>query len=207
MDAVLETTLKTRLFSQFRNSVNIQALIEILADPLQDTFDVLDFLLDNSSIDDAEGEQLELLGELIGVIRPKAQETRLFTLCRKSEVQHPDLGFSDDENPGGYLTTLAGLYSATNPGTTISNAEYRKLIRQKAESYRSKMTREILFGYLIASGARCKIDDDTTFYVEIDMLRYSDLNNWTREYIKTRGFKPGGILVDFVDTTRHGDSI
>ena len=207
MDAVLETTLKTRLFAQFRNSVNIQALIEILADPLQDTYDVLDFLLDHSSIDDADGVQLDTLGELIGVIRPKLQETRLFTLCRKGEVQHPDLGFSDDENPGGYLTTSQGLDSITNPGTTIPDADYRKLIRLKAESYRSKMTREVLFAYLITSGARCKIDDDTTFYVEIEPARYADLNQWTKNYITTRGFKPAGILVSFDGHLRDGDSI
>jgi hypothetical protein len=167
----------------------------------------LDFILDNSSIDDAEGEQLDFLGELIGVTRPKLQETQLFTMVRKGEIQHPDYGFKDDENPGGYLTTLLGLDSLAYPGNTISDADYRKLIRQKAESYRSKMTREILYLYLIASGARCKLDDETTLAVEIDMVRYADLNNWTREYIETRGFKPAGISVDFLDTSRHEDSI
>jgi hypothetical protein len=72
----------------------------------------------------------------------------------------------------------------------MSDEDYRYLIRQKAASYRKSATREILFSYLIAFGARCKIDDDTDLKIEIDQDRYDDLDNWTRNYIETRGFKP-----------------
>lgn len=281
----VESDFKARTFSQFRDSPNIQALIEILSDPLQDAFDVCDFILDHSSIDDAEGEQLDQLGERIGVERPPAQETKIFTLCRIGEVQDPDLGFAErgeiiltlsasgflvgdlnawiiykpaaiplargqlttftaadtigvtadygsflpgqtielegdplttgvitavDYSPagvdriGGHMTTMEGLEASA--GGDMSDVDFRYLIRQKAAAYRSKMTREILFLYLIAFGGRCKIDDDTELTVIIDPDRYADFNEWTQNYIETRGFKPAGISVQFRDTMRHGAS-
>lgn len=207
MDAVLETTLKTRLLSQFRTSPNILALIEIVADPLQDTYDAMDFILGSLSIDEAEGEQLDMLGELIGVARPPLQETYIFTLVRLGEDQDPNYGFADDERPGGYLTTSDGLQDQSNPNDEMSDADFRYLIRQKASSYRKKMTRLNLYNYLLAFGARCKIDDDTTNVVTITMDRWDDYNEWQRNYIETRGFKPAGILVEFDENLVNGDSI
>lgn len=201
------TDFQARLFSQFDNSAHIQAMVEILSDALQDTVDACDYILDHSSIDTAEGELLEYLGEKIGVRRPRAQETKIFTLCRLGEVQHPDMGFSDDENPGGYLTTQEGLEDQSDPDSVMTNVDYRYLIKQKAASYRKKMTREILFEYLIAFGCQCKIEDEETLSVWIDPVRYSDFDQWTRNYIETRGFKPAGISVRFRDTSRHEDTI
>jgi hypothetical protein len=207
MTLAIETLFKNRTFAQFRNSPHIQDLIETLSDPMQDTSDVADFILGSLDIDDAEGEQLDYLGERIGVTRPSAQETRLFRLVRLGEVGSPGEGFADDENPGGYMTTIEGLESQTNPGSEMSDEDYRYLIRQKAESYRSAATREIWFLYLIAFGARCKIDDDTDLKITADQDRYDDFDNWTRNYIETRGFKPAGISVKILETTRHKDSI
>jgi hypothetical protein len=203
----IEALFKDRTFAQFRDSPHIQDLIETLSDPIQDASDVADFILGSLNIDDAEGEQLDFLGERIGVTRPPAQETRLFRLVRLGEVGDPGTGFADDENPGGYMTTLEGLESQTNPGAEMSDEDYRFLIRQKAASYRKKMTREILFLYLIAFGARCKIDDDTDLNVKIDMDTYDDFDEWTRNYVETRGFKPAGISVKILETTRHKDAI
>lgn len=203
----VEALFKARTFAQFRDSPHIQDLIETLSDPIQDTSNVMDFILGSLAIDDAEGEQLDFLGELIGVRRPPAQETRLFTLLRLGEVGDPGTGFADDENPGGYMTTLKGLESQANPGSEMSDEDFRFLIRQKAASYRKKATREILFLYLIAFGARCKIDDDTEFEIKIDPDTYDDFDEWTRNYIETRGFKPAGISVKILETTRHKDSI
>jgi hypothetical protein len=203
----IETLFKDRTFAQFRDSPHIQDLIETLSDPMQDSSDVADFILGSLNIDDAEGEQLDYLGERIGVSRPPAQETRIFRMVRLGEVGDPDEGFSDDENPGGYMTTLEGLESISAPGTDMSDEDYRFLIRQKAASYRKKATREILFSYLLAFGARCKIDDDTDLKIDIDQDRYDDLDNWARNYIETRGFKPAGIAIKILETSRHKDSI
>ncbi|NIS15872.1 MAG: DUF2612 domain-containing protein, partial [candidate division Zixibacteria bacterium] len=202
-----EQIFKSRTFGFLKDSPNIQALIEIFSDPLQDTWNVLDFILDHSSIDTAEGEQLEYLGSLIGVERPRKQETRIFTLCREGEIQDPDKTFKTDETPGGYLGSREGLFDQDDPDAEMNDADYRYLIRQKAAAFRNKATREILFLYLIAFGCQAKIDDDETLTVWLDPVRYADLNSWSRNYIETRGFKPAGISVRFIGTTRHGDSI
>ncbi|MBV6340978.1 DUF2612 domain-containing protein [Candidatus Magnetobacterium casense] len=207
----VETTFLDRLFHQFDESPNITALVAILSDALQDTNDVETFILSHTGIDTAEGEQLDLLGQLIGVYRPPRQEEWVFTLCHLGETD--DLwnhhGFFDDSDPtvdlGGYVTTTRGLDSISDPGN-MSDADYRKLIRQKAASYRKKMTQEILFNYLIESGARCKIDDTTTTYtVTIDPYRYYDIDEWRMNYIVTKGFKPAGIKVEFMDNVREPD--
>jgi hypothetical protein len=203
-----------RLFYFFRNDPHTLKLLTVLADPIQDTRDALDFMLGSDSIDTAEGEQLEFLGSLIGVSRPPAQELdeNIFTLCRLGETDDLDgsTGFFDDTDSvelGGYLTTLKGLPSITQPGTEMPDEEYRRLIRQKAAMLKSKMTVENLFNYLIAFGSKCKIDDDTRYICEIDPFTYYDLNEWFKYYVETKGFKPAAFTPRFADNLRHGDSI
>ena len=203
----VEADYKKRLFAQFANSPNIQALIEILSTPMQDTTDAVNFLLDHSSIDDADGEQLEKLGAKIGIVRPRKQETDLFTLCRAGEVVAPAKGFTVGALLGGFLPTAQGLEDQRDSTAMMSDPDFRKLIRQKAKSYRSKATREILFSYLLAAGSQCKIDDDDSFDIYFDPVRWADLNLWFMNYIETRGFKPATNKVVFIGPLRHGDSI
>ena len=201
----------SRLFHQFRNSPHILGLIEILSDPLQDQVDVSEYILDHLSIDTAEGEALEFLGELIGVKRPPAQETRLFTLFRLGEASdiYNDHGFADDSDPtvtlGGYFVTYKGLPALD--GSQMSDVEYRKMIRQKAATYRKDMTRRNLFTYLKEFGARCKTDDETTMDVTVDPYRYDDFDQYQRWYAENKGFKPAGIGVHIRDRMRDKDTV
>lgn len=203
-----------RLFYFFRNDPHTVKLLTVLADPIQDTRDALDFLLGADSIDNAEGEQLDNIGGWIGVARPPAQELdeNIFTLCRLGETDDLDgrTGFFDDSDTveiGGYLTTTKGLVSQTSPGTTMPDLDYRRLIRQKASMIKSKMTVENLFNYLIEFGSKCKIDDDVKYICEMDPFRYYDLNEWFKYYVTTKGFKPATFSQQFRDNVRHGDSI
>lgn len=205
----VETVWKARLFEQFKNSPHIVALIEILSDPLQDTVDVCDFILAHNSIDDAEGEQLDFLGELIGVTRPRAQEDpdNIFTMCSLGETGDSDnsQGFYDDTDSvitGGYMTSYEGIPDQSDPTAQMSDADFRYLIRQKAAAFRKKMTRRNLFNYLIAFGGRCKIDDDTGQTVTIDPTAYYQFDDWTKWYIENKGFKPAGISVDIQENLR-----
>ena len=205
----VEDTWKNRLFHIFRNSPHIVALIEILSDPLQDSVDVCNFILAHRSIDDAEGEQLEFIGDLIGVTRPLAQEdpNNIFTLCSISETDDLDgsTGFFDDTDTvetGGYLTSYYGIPDQSDPTAQMSDADFRYFIRQKAASLRRKMTMANLFNYLIAFGGRCKIDDDTDMTVVVEPVSYYDFDDWTKWYIENKGFKPAGISVDLEENIR-----
>jgi hypothetical protein len=209
-----EQHLLDQLLHQFKFSENILKLIGVLGDTLQDTFDAAYYIESAVSLDDYEGEQLEFWGELIGVGRPLAQESqdRLFTLRREGEAVDPDnkTGFYDDSDSvitGGYLTTEEGLDSISYPGSEMSDADYRKLILQKAASYRSRMTHTNLFNYLLAFGSRCKIDGTVTFKSSLEPQNYYDLNNWAKNYIETRGFKPAGLTVKFNEPTENIEDI
>ena len=205
--------LKEQLLHQFQFSENIIKLIELIGDMFQDTLDVAEYLESLEDLDDYEGEQLEFWGELIGVKRPKAQETRIFMLFSPGETcdLDNDHGFKDDTDPdvttGGYLTGPQGLESQSDPGSTMSDVDYRFLIRQKAASFRSKATRENLFNYLLAFGSRCVIDDDTTFEITYDPVTYYDLNAWEKYYVTTRGFKPSSVKIAFLKKMRNEDPI
>ncbi|MCP4712593.1 MAG: DUF2612 domain-containing protein [Planctomycetes bacterium] len=205
----VEDTLKARLFSRFRNSPNIIGLIEILSDPLQDTVDACDFILANKSIDDSEGEQLDFIGELIGVYRPLQQEdpSNIFTMCSLGEADDLDgsTGFFDDTDTveiGGYMTSYVGIPDQSDPTAEMEDAPFRILIKQKASSYRKKPTRLNLFNYLIAFGSRCKIDDDTAHTIVFDPVSYYDLNDLYKWYVENKGFKPAGISVDIEENLR-----
>jgi hypothetical protein len=214
----VDQTFLSRLFYWLRDSPNVIALKNIVSDVMQDTVDVSEFILSHNSIDYAEGEQLEILGELIGVPRPFLQEDEdnLFTLSRLGEWDDPDnsqgfeeiedLGGGDYLYLGGFLVTQRGLNSITHPGEKISDVDYRRLIRQKAASYRKKMTRYNLFNYLYTFGSRCTIDDETAMKVVISPVTYYDLNEWEKWYVMTRGFKPAGIQVIFSENLVDGDS-
>ena len=198
------------LMHNFRAGPNIESLLDILSPPFQDLSDALDFLDGSFDIDTAAGDQLNILGERIGVTRPKRQEDpeNIFTLMRLGEANDPDndRGFYDaTDGTGGYMVAYDGLDSITNPGD-MSDDDYRAIIKQKASSYRQKMRRENLFNYLIEFGAQCQIDDDTTFEVNLDMFDGSDLSQWAKHYVETKGFKPAGIKVN-IFTTRHQASI
>jgi hypothetical protein len=192
----------------------VVSMIEVLADPLQDQIDVCDFILAGDTLDNSAGEQLDFYGELIGVQRPMLQEDpeNIFTLRRLGYTGDPDnsTGFYNEtggDGTGGYLTSLEGINSKTSPGSTIADADYRRLIRGKAKTLRKKMTVENLFTFLLRFGARCKIDDDTAHTVIIDPADLDDLNGWERWYASTKGFKPGGISVDFQTRLRHKEPI
>jgi hypothetical protein len=209
-----EQHLLDQLLHQFKYSENILKLIGVLGDTLQDTFDAAYYIESAVSLDDYVGEQLEFWGELIGVGRPLAQESEenLFTLCREGESGDPDnkTGFRDESDTvvtGGYLTTEEGLDSISYPGSKMSDADYRYLIRQKAQSYRSRMTHTNLFNYLLAFGSRCKLDGTVTFKTTIEPQNYYDLDEWAKNYVETRGFKPAGLTVEFNEPTENIEDI
>jgi G3E family GTPase len=203
------TRLTEKLLAQFKNSPHITAILDIIADPMQDTIDAADFILANKDIDTAEGDQLDKLAAMIGLERPPNQEANLFTLWREGEADDEENAhgfYNSTDGTGGYLPNEEGLDSVTDPGD-MSDVEFRKLIKQKASAYKTRMSRLNLYNYLIASGGRCNIDDDTTFYVEIDPFTYDEISQWRKNYIITRGFKPAGIKVIFRESTRDEDSI
>jgi len=192
------------LFSKYRNSPNILGTIEILSSPLQDTEDAITYVLDHLSIDDAEGEILDFLGELIGVKRPEAQEDDLFILCRDEDVAGDtfnNYGLSTDSlTEGGYLTGDDGCPSKSNPESFVDNETMRQYIRAKASSFRQKATRDILYSYILQFGVRSKLIESDKV-LEIEPSAYHDLDYSLRYHLENLGFRPAGIQVKIKQQT------
>lgn len=185
------------VFAKYRHSPNFLKILEILADPAQDTRDVEDWFLANLSIDGGEGVFLDFFGEVIGVLRPPLQEPDVLWLCEDWEIaDDPDNHYglaTDALTEGGYLTGDAGVPHKTTPGGT-GDATYRAFLRSKAATFRQVATREVLFSYLLFFGCRWKIIEGTRT-VELEPSDYNAINYYVRHYIENQGFRPAGIHV------------
>ena len=181
---------------------DVETLIEILSDPIQDTRDALAYLIAIENIDDAEGEQLDHRGGWIGVKRPMLEEDddNVAIYFELGSTEDPDnsQGYEEDDGSGGYYADIRGLNSITNPGVQISDADYRRLIKAKAKTFFQKATIPNIFTFLLTFGARCLIHDDTARVLLYEAAEFDDLTDWERWYASTKGFKPGGISVDFM---------
>lgn len=216
---VVLTDLQARLLKWAKNSTNINALLTILADPIQDTRNVLEYLLGELADDDcvfviatAEGEQLDFMGELIGVRRPLKQELpeNRFFWHDVGSTADPDKStwwYDSADDTGGYWTGFDGISSFTELGAEMSNEEYRKMILQRAQSFRSLPTLTNLFNYMLAFGARVTIDDDTLFHIIYDPDEFDDMDDFFKNYAVTKGFKPAGIKVEFERQLRDGSPV
>lgn len=193
--------ISARLLSQFREARYINELLDVLASPMQDTVDVCEFILGSTDIDTATGDILDIYGEMIGVDRPPAQEAKVFTL--ESMYDPPidpdnDHGFYDpNDSTGGYFSSITGCNAID--GSYMSDEDYRDLILSKAATFRKKATREQFFTYLLQFGARCILNDDDKFKLEIEQVTWDDFNHWQRNYVLIKGFDPAGVDVTFKD--------
>ena len=79
--------------------------------------------------------------------------------------------------------------------------EYRVLLKQKAEMFRSQMTDFNLIKYFLIYGAPVTIDEEDILTVVVTPDNDGDLTQWERWYILNKGFKPAGIKVKITHTT------
>lgn len=187
-----------RLFAKYRYSENILGVLEILADPIQDTDDAIDWILEHLSIDDAEGELLDFMASWIGVTRPPAQEENILILFADEDIADDpenNHGLAPDSlATGGYLSADDGCLSKSDPGSYVSDAVFREYIRAKAATFRKKATPEVMFEYILRFGVRSVLNEDE-LECEIEPYSYDDMSLFLRNYIETRGFRPAGIKV------------
>ena len=197
-----------RLFSKYRDSPNILGVLEILADPIQDTDDAIDWLLSHLSIDGAEGELLDFMASWIGVTRPPAQEEDIFILFRDEEVaddpeNHHGLA-PDDLSSGGYLSADDGCLSKSDPGAYVDDATLRTFIRAKSATFREIATPEIIYNYILQFGIRVKLIEDI-LECQIEPSKYEEISLLVKYYIENKGFRPAGIQT-FVKRQEASDS-
>jgi len=211
IDLIPEERLKEKLFKQFKGSPLIQDIMEIIADPMQDTVDALCWMDERDGFNEWIGFELDWAGSILGIPRPLAQVPldHLFTIIDEGEEGDERTGFADENDPviGGNLADENGLPSIDEPGSLMDDEGYRRLLKQKAAALRKRMLRQTLFEYLLAFGSQCLIDDDTPKVVEMDPINYYDLSHWEKWYVLNKGFKPAATKTLFRGNIRNGDQI
>lgn len=187
-----------KIFAKYRHSPNILKIFEILSDPLQDTSDAIDWILDHLSLDTGEGATLDVLGSWIGVQRPPAQEQDLFRLFRDEEIaddidNHHGLA-SDSLTEGGYLSSDDGCLSKSHPGSYMADDEFVEYIRAKAATFREIATPEIMYTYILQFGVRTKLLEYAR-ECQIEPSHYENMNLFLKDHIENKGFRPAGVHV------------
>lgn len=197
--------MRSKLRQCMHDSPNILALLHMLSVPKQDIVNVCEYLLSMPDIETKVGVHLDHVGSKIGVLRPLAQvpDDHLFTLYDADEIGvlwDEYTGFGEEgEDIGGYMVDEDGL--DTGDRERMSDSDYRVLLKQKAEAFRSLMTDEALYAYFLVFSAPVSIDEEDILTVKIIPENDSDLSQWERWYIEHNGFKPAGIKMEITNIT------
>lgn len=154
---------------------NVEDHLEAFVYGLQDTKDILDYLIDHSSIETAEGVWLDLWGKLLGVPRQLRSwfPNEIFRFKAENEVDPGDTNnaflSSSGLNGGRFEVSTGG---PRTPTQTMTDIEYRKLIFAKMASLQSGSSRYDLWNYILnAYGIKSKITNEgsrTNLYSLVD---------------------------------------
>jgi hypothetical protein len=188
-----------RQFAVFRESPHMLDVAEVLSGPMDETLAAMEYYLAHTDLDEREGVMLDFCGWLIGVRRPPAQEPdeNLLWLCALdgTDIEPEKRGLSTlDQTEGGYMTGIEGISSQSEPGTFMSDDDYRELIKTKAATFRRKATLDNLFVYLQRFGMRVEFTEGTA-EVTFTPESFDSVSYWKKNYITNKGFRPAGIKV------------
>jgi hypothetical protein len=190
-----------RALSQFEESTELLKLFEAIYDQVQDSQDLVDYLEANLNVDDAEGVWLDILGDLVGLPRPYADEARgaIFTAKLSGEVDDPALGCYDSATgSGGYIQTWSGINVVADSSTTVSDAEYRKQIKAKGIANHVSGIPSDFYNFLKTGfNVESDIDDSTVGLIEITIYDY--LSQKERRFVEEKGPRQAGTQVEIIN--------
>lgn len=92
----ISTDAIDRLLTQFKDQANIEALIQVYTDEMQEIEDVLFELRDNRSLDTAEGDQLDVLGAIVGQDRGGRSDADYLNYIILKIAQNTSRGTAED---------------------------------------------------------------------------------------------------------------
>lgn len=196
------TEFTDRALSQFKGSTNLLLLFEAIYDQVQDSQDMVDYLLDGGlSVDTAEGVWLDVLGTIVGLPRPYADQDKdtIFTVKLTGEVDDPDLGCYDSvAGTGGYTQTYSGINDVSDSSTQVSDSEYRKQIKAKAIANHVSGIPSDFYTFLKNGfDVESDIDDSTVGLIEITV--YDFLSQKERRFVEDKGPRSAGTRVEIIN--------
>lgn len=146
----MTTDYKTRLPSQFDDATNLRAVVDVVSDIVGEGNTILEYLRDDTALDNAEGVWLDEIGDIVGVTRFAGQmdDATIFAYGSIDDCD-PAKAFSDcTVSPlvGGYYVGVDGLPD----GSAFADADYRTLIRAKVLSTYSDDSLRAIYDWILA---------------------------------------------------------
>lgn len=189
---------KTRLPNQFEDAENLRAVIDVVSDKLDEGNDVLDYLLNDTTLDDAEGVWLDEIGDIVGAPRGGTQvsDALIFTYKDVSAVDDPTQCFGNATTSppgGGYYAGVDGLPD----GALFGDTDYRALIRAKiASTYSGDSIGEIWTWINTVFGIDAYVYTAGPASIGIDLPEYMTHTN--RRLLETYAPRGAGIWLSVV---------
>lgn len=165
---------ESRLATQFKNSTKLIAYLRVLLNEADTIEQVLHDILNKRWIDTAEGEQLDILGSIVGQSREFIDAEIFSYFGFGGNAQSQSFGTLLDISKGGRWRSLG---EAITGKRFLSDNEYRVFIRAKIIRNKTRSTPEDIIAQLLFVWPAPQIlfNDGDTFY-EVSVGRKLTLN-------------------------------
>ena len=121
-----------RLLDQYRNNLRFAGFLGAIGRRFDDTDSIIYHYLFNRYLESAAGQDLDWVGEKIGMRRPaRYREERIFRYRSKDDPGGP----SERGYNAGVYQSADGLPLVGEGNVTVGDDEYRELLRWRAASY------------------------------------------------------------------------
>lgn len=183
------------------SSPNFLKFLEILIEPFEDLQLCIEGLRDGTSIVDAAGVWLDVIGDLVGLPRPHREQpygTIFAFKALETDVDDPYKGFYDSGGPtGGYFQTTIGTPYIADPTENIDDEDYRRQLKAKGLANQTSGTVQDIYNYLVSGYQQ----EDPTITTEVGAVLVTVENDQIltqgeRYVISERGPVAAGIGIN-----------
>lgn len=133
---------ESRIYSRFKDT-NTEEFALVMTDQAEEAIQVCNDIANQYNIDTSEGVQLDVIGDIVGIKRPKDQASI-------EDFEDDSIYFKFDTPDQGWDQ---GLWTPLTPGQALDDARYRILLKAKIFANYAKSTLEdvVLFVELVLS--------------------------------------------------------
>jgi hypothetical protein len=184
-----------RILDQYKDAPKWVAFIESMGILMDETDEVLEYLLFRRFFDTAEGVHLDRIGVLLGYARPYVQDPDLiFTFDSYTDtvnIQSRGFGTLADPNIGGQYSSIYGLTT----GPLVDDDTYRELLFKRAKAINCEPSTPFFYQWIVDNfGIEISMTFPTPMQIEIEITSGS-INVNERYLIESLGPTLPGVSV------------
>jgi hypothetical protein len=197
----------TKILNQFEGSPDLLKLIEVLFGPIEEAQTLIEYLRDNTNLNDAEGVWLDVIGVILGLERPYKEQDPGTIFTTKNETNGPSDPYKGCLDPltgvGGYLQSAEGITDISDPTARETDTNYRKLLRAKTFALNALGTFADIHKYLKDGfDVRSELESPETGLIQITLEDF--LSQREREHVKAFGPRLAGVRIEFLNWPPEG---